>query len=36
MNIEATGWIAIYAAVVSTCALALNFRTWIENKPDCI
>ncbi|MHC2399059.1 hypothetical protein ACVMGC_003603 [Bradyrhizobium barranii subsp. barranii] len=32
-HIEATGWIAIYAAVVSTCAFALNFRTWIENRP---
>ncbi|UPT84715.1 hypothetical protein HAP41_0000030780 [Bradyrhizobium barranii subsp. apii] len=33
MNIEATGWIAIYAAVVSSCAFLLNLRTWIENKP---
>ena len=33
MNIEPTALIAIYAAVVSTSALALNFRTWFESKP---
>lgn len=30
---EATNWIAIYAAIVSTGALALEIRRWFESGP---
>jgi hypothetical protein len=26
-------WVAIYAAIVATAALALNIRTWFESRP---
>lgn len=26
-------WLAIYAAIVATSALFLNFRTWLESRP---
>jgi hypothetical protein len=31
MNSES--WIAIYAAIVATSALLLNFRSWLETLP---
>jgi hypothetical protein len=33
MEIKPENWIAIYAAVVGTAALFLNFRTWFEKRP---
>jgi hypothetical protein len=27
-----TSWIAIYAAIVATAALLLNFRSWYEKR----
>lgn len=30
---KAEAWIAIYAAIVATSALLLNFRTWLDSRP---
>lgn len=27
------GWVALYAAVVATSALLLNFRSWLDSRP---